>query len=216
LFLLAVSSLLLLRDILADIAIVVTPPNSLEVEQAIEILRSYPCPIAVKSGGHAPSAGMSNVEGGVTIDLKLLNQVEYLGPQDWDGTPSGKGQDSWEGHVTRVGPGNRWSRVYEVLEKHNVSVVGGRASTVGVGGFVLGGMLAIHDADGSVQLYDRWEIFRMPLTNMNRWYLIPIPQKWLVCRYCPELRSCLAEWNPCQRQLSIESSVVQSSSWRRK
>ena len=38
-----------------------------------------------------------------------------------------------------VGAGLIWDQVYEALEPHGVSVVGGRVSGVGVAGFVLGG-----------------------------------------------------------------------------
>ncbi len=36
-----------------------------------------------------------------------------------------------------VGSGNRWFDVYKYLEPHNLAVVGGRASTVGVGGLTV-------------------------------------------------------------------------------
>lgn len=103
---------------------------------------------------------MSNVAGGITIDLRHLKTVEFLGEgKDWDGSViekkswkdgwlgKGKGEDKWSGMVTRIGAGNRWNRVYEELEKgkHNVSVVGGRAGTVGVGGFVVGGEYFMQD-----------------------------------------------------------------------
>lgn len=87
--------------------------------------------------------------GGVTIDLRLLDTVEFLGAKDWDGTVSekkgwkdswvGMGKEKFTGMVTRVGTGNRWNRVYEELDRFNVSVIGGRVGTVGVGGFVVGG-----------------------------------------------------------------------------
>ncbi|KAG9080807.1 hypothetical protein FRC06_006138 [Ceratobasidium sp. 370] len=38
-----------------------------------------------------------------------------------------------------VGPGLIWDDVYAALEPHNVTVVGGRATGIGVGGFILGG-----------------------------------------------------------------------------
>jgi hypothetical protein len=39
----------------------------------------------------------------------------------------------------RVGAGNRWSDVYSRLDPYNVTVVGGRVASVGVGGLLLGG-----------------------------------------------------------------------------
>ena len=38
-----------------------------------------------------------------------------------------------------VGSGQVWDGVYAALEPHGVSVVGGRVSGIGVGGFTLGG-----------------------------------------------------------------------------
>ena len=52
--------------------------------------------------------------------------------------------------TTRVGPGNNWGDVYEVLDPLGVSVVGGRESGVGVGGLTLGG-----------------EVFLLPLSNLS-------------------------------------------------
>ena len=40
--------------------------------------------------------------------------------------------------MTRVGTGQRWGNVYDILEPLGLTDVGGRDSGVGVGGFVLG------------------------------------------------------------------------------
>lgn len=60
----------------------------------------------------------------MVIDLKYLNQIKL----------------SRDKKTALVGPGNRWGDVYEELEPHNLTIVGGRVSSVGVGGFTLGGM----------------------------------------------------------------------------
>jgi FAD/FMN-containing dehydrogenase len=41
-----------------------------------------------------------------------------------------------------IGPGNRWGDVYAETEKYGVTVTGGRVSSVGVSGFLLGGGLS--------------------------------------------------------------------------
>ena len=41
--------------------------------------------------------------------------------------------------TVQVGAGLVWDDVYSALEPHNVSVVGGRVSGIGVAGFTLGG-----------------------------------------------------------------------------
>ncbi|CAD6593166.1 MAG: hypothetical protein ASARMPRED_007094 [Alectoria sarmentosa] len=45
-------------------------------------------------------------------------------------------------NVATVGAGQRWDNVYNQLDPHNVTVVGGRVLDVGVGGLVLGGGLS--------------------------------------------------------------------------
>ena len=70
-----------------------------------------------------PWAGASNIENGVTIDLSLLKAVIV---------------NAAAGTAT-VLPGARWGDVYAELDKHNLAVVGGRASSVGSGGLVIGG-----------------------------------------------------------------------------
>ena len=81
------------------------------------------CNFAVRSGGHTTWAGANNIKDGVTIDLSALNSVTY---NEDDSTAS-------------IGPGARWRGVYESLSKLGVTVPGGRAGTVGVGGLTLGG-----------------------------------------------------------------------------
>ncbi len=81
------------------------------------------CPFAVKSGGHAASAGASNIQGGVTIDLRQLNEVQV----------------TKNNTLTRVGAGNKWGVVYQQLDANKLSVIGGRVSDIGVGGLTLGG-----------------------------------------------------------------------------
>lgn len=99
------------------------PSEPKEVSIAILLARATQCEFAVKSGGHAPSAGASNHQDGLTIDLASLNQITL----------------SEDGKIASLGPGNRWVDVYEALQPSNLTVVGGRLATVGVGGLVLGG-----------------------------------------------------------------------------
>jgi FAD/FMN-containing dehydrogenase len=59
----------------------------------------------------------------VTIDLALFKQVEV--------SPDRKSAS--------VGPGNRWSEVYDRLQPFGLAVSGGRWGNVGVGGLLTGG-----------------------------------------------------------------------------
>lgn len=44
-----------------------------------------------------------------------------------------------ETKTAKIQGGSLWQDVYSTLEKHGVTVPGGRTSSVGVGGFILGG-----------------------------------------------------------------------------
>ncbi|KAK3688815.1 hypothetical protein B0T22DRAFT_426769 [Podospora appendiculata] len=81
------------------------------------------CPFAVRSGGHTGFVGASNSPGGVTIDLRALKSVTV----------------SNNGSRASVGVGNTWDTVYAKLDPLGLSVAGGRAAGVGVGGLTLGG-----------------------------------------------------------------------------
>lgn len=59
----------------------------------------------------------------MTIDLGLMNSTTYHS----------------ENETAAVLPGARWGSVYSTLDREGVTVVGGRANTVGVGGLVIGG-----------------------------------------------------------------------------
>lgn len=79
---------------------------------------------AVRSGGHAPWAGGSNVEDGVTIDLTHVHSEAKYDPVT---------------KIASLGPGQRWGDVVEQLAKQGVAVAGGRDADVGVGGLITGG-----------------------------------------------------------------------------
>lgn len=101
----------------------VSPSNAVEVAVTLLVTTFLQCPFAVKSGGHAAFEGASNIQGGVTIDLVNLKQVQVSADQS----------------LTHVGAGNRWLDVYSKLDLQHLSVVGGRVADIGVGGLTLGG-----------------------------------------------------------------------------
>jgi len=68
-------------------------------------------------------AGASNAPGGITFDMKNINDVLISANRE----------------TTIVGTGNTWGDVYKVLDPTNRTVIGGRDTGVGVGGFTLGG-----------------------------------------------------------------------------
>ncbi|KAF2135827.1 uncharacterized protein K452DRAFT_330009 [Aplosporella prunicola CBS 121167] len=99
------------------------PLDTAEVSKVVQTFANAKCKFAIRSGGHTTWPGAASIEDGVTIDLGLMNSTTYH-----------------PGNATAaIRPGARWASVYGTLDKLNVSVAGGRAGSVGVGGFTLGG-----------------------------------------------------------------------------
>ncbi|GAM41132.1 hypothetical protein TCE0_041f14026 [Talaromyces pinophilus] len=99
------------------------PANAIDVSSAVLLAELFSCPFAAKSGGHAAFSGASNIQGGLSIDLGALDSITLSKDQT----------------VASVGAGNVWVDVYDYLEPYGLSVIGGRVSTIGVGGLTTGG-----------------------------------------------------------------------------
>ena len=105
------------------------PASAQEVSTIIRVLNKDQyenvdgCKFAIRSGGHTSWGGAANIQGGVTIDLSNLKQVDV----------------SQDGKMVSVGPGNRWGEVYSKIQPLGLAVSGGRWSNVGVGGLLTGG-----------------------------------------------------------------------------
>jgi FAD/FMN-containing dehydrogenase len=78
---------------------------------------------AIRSGGHMIWGGSNNIKDGITVDLGLMNSTK-LDP---------------ETKIASIQPGSRWGQVYATLDPLGVTVPGGRAASVGVAGFLMGG-----------------------------------------------------------------------------
>jgi FAD/FMN-containing dehydrogenase len=108
---------------------IVSPQTAQDVSAAVSVLTtayqpSSGCQFAIRSGGHASFAGAANIQGGVTIDLTALDSIVLD-----QGVPP----------AVSVGVGATWGDVYSHLDTVNLSVAGGRAAGVGVGGLTIGG-----------------------------------------------------------------------------
>ncbi|KAM7192416.1 bifunctional solanapyrone synthase [Naviculisporaceae sp. PSN 640] len=103
---------------------IVKPRNAANVSSVIKLLRKAPnVKFAIKSGGHAMNAEFSNIDGGITVDLSLLNDVKVQN----------------DGITVSIGTGATWGDVYPVLDARGRSLNGGRSESTGVGGFLSGG-----------------------------------------------------------------------------
>ncbi|MEU7720119.1 FAD-binding oxidoreductase [Streptomyces tibetensis] len=93
-----------------------------DVVRAVRAAREVDLPVAVRGGGHSV-AGMALNDGGMVIDLRRMHAVVV--------DPAGR--------TARVAGGATMSHLDRATEPYGLATTGGRASTTGVGGFVLGG-----------------------------------------------------------------------------
>jgi FAD/FMN-containing dehydrogenase len=95
------------------------------MSQIITKLHEVETLFAVKSGGHMPNNGFASIEGGLLISTKNLDQVDY----------------DEDDQTAVIGPGLSWEEAQKGLDGTGRAVVGGRLGGVGIGGYMLGGML---------------------------------------------------------------------------
>ncbi|RSL53734.1 hypothetical protein CEP54_010228 [Fusarium duplospermum] len=101
----------------------VLPASAAEVSEVLKTLTNLRTPCTVRAGGHTLFPGGSNIEDGVTIDFRLLNEISI----------------SKDRSTVSVGPGQHWVNASTVLDRHGLAVVSGRSPDVGVAGVLLGG-----------------------------------------------------------------------------
>ncbi|WDK19468.1 FAD binding domain-containing protein [Colletotrichum graminicola] len=106
------------------------PSTAEDVSTIIKTLATFNCTFGVRGGGHGSFAGSNSVEEGVTIDFGNMNSTIY------DNNTK----------LASIQPGGHWQTVYDTLAPHGVVVTGGRAGTVGTGGFITGGGNSLHSA----------------------------------------------------------------------
>ncbi|KAL2209517.1 FAD-binding domain-containing protein [Sarocladium strictum] len=83
---------------------------------------------AVRCTGANPAEGIAGVKDGILVDLSKLDSIALSADQS----------------LLTVGGGCTWSSVYDFLDPLNLTVVGGRAHQVGVGGSTLGGGISFY------------------------------------------------------------------------
>jgi FAD/FMN-containing dehydrogenase len=96
--------------------------NVNDVVRAVHFGRHLGLEIAVRGGGHSV-AGRCLTEGGLVIDLRRMNAVS-VDP---------------EARTATVGGGATMSHLDRGTEPYGLATTGGRVSTTGVGGFIMGG-----------------------------------------------------------------------------
>ena len=109
---------------------IIRPESVIDVSIALKSLSAsdgHKCKFAIRGGGHTPFAGSANIARGVTFDLRAMNKITVRD----------------DNSTTSVGGGARWADVYEKLDPLNLTVAGGRADVVGVGGLTTAGVLCL-------------------------------------------------------------------------
>ncbi|MFF3635556.1 FAD-binding oxidoreductase [Streptomyces sp. NPDC002250] len=93
-----------------------------DVVRTVRFARDLDLPVAVRGGGHSVS-GTALGDGAVVVDLRRMHRVTV--------DPAAQ--------AVRVEGGATMSHLDRATQPHGLATTGGRASTTGVGGFVLGG-----------------------------------------------------------------------------
>ncbi|KAL1637024.1 hypothetical protein SLS58_009463 [Diplodia intermedia] len=130
---------------------IVEPGSAKDVSRALRIVGFLGSKFAVRSGGHNPNVGFASVdEHGVLIDMVKLDEITL----------------NYDQSVVSVGPGNRFGAVYEKLNSSGLSIVGGRVTHVGVGGYMLGGGMAFFSSEYGMAA-DNIKSFEIVLGNSS-------------------------------------------------
>ncbi len=102
-------------------AIIALVVNAQGVSEAIQYAKTHNLAVAVKSGGHSFEQFSSN-NGGLVINLSLLNSIEWL-----------------ENDHVKIGPACLLKEMYDELIPKKRILPAGSCGTVGIGGLTLGG-----------------------------------------------------------------------------
>ena len=105
---------------------IILPTDTAEVALAVKILTAAACPFAIKSGGHTPTPGANDINDGITIDLRYINETTLSADRE----------------SVILGVGSTWLNAYTNLNGTGIAFPGGRYGLVGVGGLTLGGGLS--------------------------------------------------------------------------
>jgi FAD/FMN-containing dehydrogenase len=92
-----------------------------DVVAALLFVQSARMSLAIRAGGHSV-AGYSTIEDGLLLDLRPMKVIDV--------DPSTR--------TVRVGPGVTWGELDAATQAHGLATTGGRMTTTGVAGFVLG------------------------------------------------------------------------------
>lgn len=121
----------------------ILPHNTQDVSRIAKIISKHQCPFGIRSGAHSAFKGSNGVKDGITVDFgKQLSCVSDHITFVTNTVPGYMNTTTFNNvtNTASIGPGSTWGAVYTTLKDNwNVTTTGGRASVVGVGGFLTGG-----------------------------------------------------------------------------
>ncbi|MGW2744336.1 FAD-binding protein [Streptomyces sp. NPDC001450] len=103
-------------------AVIAQCADAADVVRAVRFGRDLDLPVAVRGGGHSV-AGTALGDGALVVDLRRMHRVTV--------DPAGE--------AVRIEGGATMSRLDRATQPYGLATTGGRISSTGVGGFVLGG-----------------------------------------------------------------------------
>src|SRR4051812_24379379 len=98
------------------------PSRVEELSAAMKTLATGNCLFAIKSGGHNPIPGANDINKGVSIDLRYLNQTTLAPDRSF----------------VSLGAGGNWMNAYNAFADDGVGFPGGLCGMTGVGGVTIG------------------------------------------------------------------------------
>lgn len=104
-------------------ALVVRPEVTDDVALAVNFAKNNSLTLSVRGGGHH-GAGFGTNDGGMVIDLSLMNAVDVY--------------DTAQNFV-RIAGGAKWGDIANTLHEYNLAISSGDTKSVGVGGLTLSG-----------------------------------------------------------------------------
>ena len=104
-------------------ACIFQPASAGHVSKGVRLLVANSCKFAIKAGGHNPIPGANNIDGGVSVDLGLLNSTIL----------------SADRRVVSLGAGGHWGAAYDTFASDGIIFPGGLCGGTGIGGVTIGG-----------------------------------------------------------------------------
>ncbi|KAL9124410.1 MAG: hypothetical protein Q9217_006252, partial [Psora testacea] len=151
---------------------IVFPKSASDVSRIVKTIAGMRAKAAVRGGGHTPIANVANIDNAITIDLSDMNAVSLDPAYALDlpstkndsgsspGLPSssaasttpfvpnsasfGEGGPLSTPNILSAGGGATWGDVYQKLDSTGLISIGGRGTSLGVGGLTTGGGISFY------------------------------------------------------------------------